>query len=278
MTKTLVCYTDERFWAKNSRIRNCPWPATGQWVELCLPPMTECRQWPDSELSPQHTEPGQGGVSKRFSPARPGSRGWRQVSAVHKEPAGASGLKTWGGRFLPQWLAPSPCRPKHALIWNHYGWKGRRQWHSTAVLLPGKSHGRRSLVGCSPLGHYESDMTERLHVHFSLSHIREGNGNPLQWSCLENPRDGGAWWAAVYGVAQGRTRLKWLSSSSSSECKGAKTQSVCASQVALVVKESTCNAGDSRDSLIPGSGRFPGGENGSPLQYSGLESPMDRGA
>ena len=58
------------------------------------------------------------------------------------------------------------------------------------------------------------DMTERLHVHFSLSCIGEGNGNPLQCSCLENPRDRGAWWAAVYGVAQSRTRLKWLSSSS----------------------------------------------------------------
>ena len=57
-------------------------------------------------------------------------------------------------------------------------------------------------------------MTERLCFHFSLSPIGEGNGNPLQCSCLENPRDGGAWWAAVYGVAQSRTRLKWLSSSS----------------------------------------------------------------
>ena len=59
-------------------------------------------------------------------------------------------------------------------------------------------------------------MTERLHFHFSLSCTGEGNGNPLQCSCLENPRDGGAWWAAVYGVAQSRTRLKRLSSSSSS--------------------------------------------------------------
>ena len=84
------------------------------------------------------------------------------------------------------------------------------------VLSPGKSHGRRSLVGCSPWGHEESDTTERVHFHFSLSCIGEGNGNPLQCSCLENPRDGGAWWAAVYGVAQSRTRLKWLSSSSSS--------------------------------------------------------------
>ena len=94
--------------------------------------------------------------------------------------------------------------------------KGRRQWRSTPVLLPGKSHGRRSLVGCSPWGREESDTTERLHFHFSLSCIGEGNGNPLQCSCLENPRDGGAWWAAVYGVTQSRTRLKRLSSSSSS--------------------------------------------------------------
>ena len=59
-------------------------------------------------------------------------------------------------------------------------------------------------------------MTERLHSHFSLSCIGEGNGNPLQCSCLENPRDRGAWWAAVSGVVQSRTRLKRLSSSSSS--------------------------------------------------------------
>ena len=62
----------------------------------------------------------------------------------------------------------------------------------------------------------ESDTTERLHFHFSLSCIGEGNGNPLQCSCLENPRDGEAWWAAIYRVAQSRTRLKRLSSSSSS--------------------------------------------------------------
>ena len=68
--------------------------------------------------------------------------------------------------------------------------------------------------GRSPWGLKESDTTERLHFHFSLSCVGEGNGNPLQWSCLENPRDGGAWWAAVYGVAQSRTRLKRLSSSS----------------------------------------------------------------
>ena len=93
----------------------------------------------------------------------------------------------------------------------------RRQWHPTPVLLPGKSHGWRNLVGCSPWGHEELDTTEQLHFHFSLSCIGEGNGNPLQCSCLENPRDGGAWWAAIYGVAQSRTRLKRLSSSSSSK-------------------------------------------------------------
>ena len=84
----------------------------------------------------------------------------------------------------------------------------RRQWHPTPILLPGKSHGWRSLVGCSPWGHEESDMTEWLHFHFSLSCIGEGNGNPLQCSCLENPRDRGAWWAAVYGIAQNWTRLR----------------------------------------------------------------------
>ena len=73
----------------------------------------------------------------------------------------------------------------------------RRQWHPTPVLLLGKSHGQRSLVSYSPWDREELDTTERLHFHFSLSCIGEGNGNPLQCSCLENPRDRGAWWAAV---------------------------------------------------------------------------------
>ena len=71
--------------------------------------------------------------------------------------------------------------------------------------LPGKSPGQRSLVGCSPWGREELDTTERLHFLSSLLCIGEGNGNPLQCACLENPRDGGAWWAAVYGVTQSRT-------------------------------------------------------------------------
>ena len=92
----------------------------------------------------------------------------------------------------------------------------RRQWQATPVLLPRKFHRWRSLVGYSPWGRQESVATERLHFHFSLSRNGEGNGNPLQCPCLENPRDGKAWWAAVYGVVQSRTRLKRLSSSSSS--------------------------------------------------------------
>ena len=92
-----------------------------------------------------------------------------------------------------------------------YIYPRRRQWHPTPVLLPGKSHGQRSLVGCSPWGRYESDTTERLHFHFSLSCIGEGNGSPLQCSCLENPRERGAWPAIVPRVAKSQTRLKWLS-------------------------------------------------------------------
>ena len=95
----------------------------------------------------------------------------------------------------------------------------RRQWHPAPVLLPGKSHGRRSLVECSPWGRRESDSTEQLHFHFSLSCFGEGNGNPLQCSCLENLRGGGAWWAAIYEVSQSRTQLKRLSSSSSRASK-----------------------------------------------------------
>ena len=81
----------------------------------------------------------------------------------------------------------------------------RRKWQPTPVPLPGKSHGWRSLVGYSPWGRDQLDMTERLHLHFSLSCIGEGHGNSLQCSCLENPMDMGAWWAAIYGVEQSQT-------------------------------------------------------------------------
>ena len=141
-----------------------------------------------------------------------------------------------------------------------------RQQQPTPVLLPGKSHGLRSLEGCSPWGRWGSDTTEQLHFHFSHSCIGGGNGNPLQCSCLENPKDGGAWWAAVYGVPQSRTQLKWLSSSSwPSGFPGGSDG-----------KASVRNAGD--PGSIPGLGSSPGEINGSPLQYSCLENPMDGGA
>ena len=114
------------------------------------------------------------------------------------------GCRLWGCRELD---TTEVTQQQHSIY-------QRRLWHPTPVLLPGKSRGWRSLVGCSPWGRKESDTTERLHFHFSLCCIGEGNGNPLQCSCLENPRDREAWWPPVYGVAQSRTRLKRLSSSS----------------------------------------------------------------
>ena len=110
-------------------------------------------------------------------------------------------------KWRAQWIF---TKYTHFLSWSMAQW-WRRQWQPTPVLLPGKSHGQRSLVGCSPWGHWRSDTTERLHFHFWLSCIGEGNGNPVQCSCLENPRDGGAWWASVYGVTKSRTQLKRLS-------------------------------------------------------------------
>ena len=82
------------------------------------------------------------------------------------------------------------------------GWEDtlEKEWQPIPVSLPAKSHGQRSRAAYSPWGHEESDMTERLHFHFSLSCTGEGNGNPLQYSCLENPTDRGAWWATVHGV------------------------------------------------------------------------------
>ena len=119
------------------------------------------------------------------------------------------GYATVAYPFACQWSLGFLSHPL-AILNNTAMDRWRKQWQPTPVLLPGKSHGQRSLVGCSPIrslrvGH---DWAT------SLSHIGEGNGNPLQCSCLENPRDRGVWWAAVYGVAQGRTQLKWLSSSS----------------------------------------------------------------
>ena len=173
------------------------------------------------------------GITENYSSGLPGWLWWWRVC-----------LQCWGPKFKP-WVGKTPWR---------------RKWQPTPVLLPGKSHGWRSLVACSPWGREESDTTERLPFHFSLSCIGEGNGNPLQCSCLENPRDGGAWRAAVCGVTQSLTWLKWLSSSSSSIAQGFPSGSD--------GEESACSAGD--PSSIPGSGRPPGEGNGNPLQYSCL--------
>ena len=133
--------------------------------------------------------------------------------------------------------------------------------------------------GLQSMGSLELDTTEWLHFHFPLSCIGEGNGDPLQCSCLENPRDRGAWWAAVYGVTQSRTRLKRLSSSSSSS-----------SNYLTEVKLESFDMGLRHqyfvnfpaDSNMPPSLRTIALEskegNGTPLQYSCLENPMDRGA
>ena len=125
---------------------------------------------------------------------------------------------SWQMKGLPTsvWHHLNQLFPNESTCWDTW----RRKWQPTPVLLPGKSHGWRSLVGYSPWGCKELDTTERLHFHFSLSCTGEGNGNPLQYSCLENPSDGGVWWAAIYGVAQSQTLLKWLSSSSSWDTGG----------------------------------------------------------
>ena len=101
-----------------------------------------------------------------------------------------------------------------AMFYNHPPKKARAP-HSS--VLAWRIPWTEEPGGLQSMGSLESGTTERLHFHFSLSYTGEGNGNPLQCSCLENPRDGGAWWAAVYGVAQSWTRLKRLSSSSSSQ-------------------------------------------------------------
>ena len=91
----------------------------------------------------------------------------------------------------------------------------KKEMATHSSILAWRIPGTEEPVGCRLWGHAELDTTGRLHFHFSLSCIGGGNGNPLQCSCLKNPRDGAAWWAAVYGVTQSQTQLKRLSSSSS---------------------------------------------------------------
>ena len=119
---------------------------------------------------------------------------------------------------------------------------------------------------------------KRLPFHFSLSCIGEGNGNPLQCSCLENPRDRGAWRAAVFGVAQSRTRLKWLSSSSSSsQCKGHRIESLVWEDSASLVPQMVKNLPAMQETRAWFLGREDslGEGNGYSLRYSCLENPMD---
>ena len=126
----------------------------------------------------------------------------RPFSLIDESPI--SSLLTWSTEnsvFLVSFL----------LFWKYFP---LRDTCPTPVLLPGKSHGRRSLVGCSPWGCWELDTTEWLHFHFSLSCTGERNGNPLQCSCLENPRDGEPCGLPSMG-SHSRTRLKRLSRSNS---------------------------------------------------------------
>ena len=131
---------------------------------------------------------------------------WSSLPSLHPTPLDHHRAPGWAPWVIQQLLT--------SYLFYSYGSACIGEGNGTP-LLPGKSHGRRSLVGCSPWGRQESDMTEWLYFHFSLSCIGEGNGKPLQCSCLENPRDGGAWWAAIHRVTQSWTQLKWLSSSSS---------------------------------------------------------------
>ena len=132
-------------------------------------------------------------------------------TAAHQAPPsmGFSRQEYWNAVPLPSpkpYLCSKVKNSENTLALSaHVSPQQRRQWQPTPAFLPGESQGWGSLVGCRLWGHTESDMTEQLLFHFSLSCIGEGNGNPLQCSCLENPSDGGAWWAAVYGVAQSRT-------------------------------------------------------------------------
>ena len=147
---------------------------------------------------------------------------WKQFSCLEKhEPFDQ---KYWLTTFFP--IIPSSAFLLDAFLpfGSVYCKTERRQWQPTPVLLPGKSHGRRSLGGCIPWGHEELDTNGQLHFHSPLSWTGEVNGNPLQCSCLENPGDRGAWWAAVYGVTESQTRLKRLSSSN---CKTVFSHVLC---------------------------------------------------
>ena len=137
-----------------------------------------------------------------------------------------------------------------------YGKTRRRQWQPTPVLLPGRSHGRRGLVGCSPWGREESDTTEWLHFHFSLSCTGEGNGNPLHILAWRIPGTGEP--GGLPSVESHRVGHDWSDLAAAAASLGFPGSSA--------GKEFTCNAGDSGS--IPGSGRSAAEEVGYPFQYS----------
>ena len=126
---------------------------------------------------------------------------------MHCSPSGSSVHGILPARIL-EWVATS--------FSNSWKWKVKGKSLSSVRLFATPWTAAYQAPPSMEFSRQESDATERLPFHFSLSWIGEGNGSPLQCSCLENPRDGRDWWAAVYGVAQSRTRLKRLSSSSSS--------------------------------------------------------------
>ena len=160
------------------------------WVYTCSQSWT-----PHPPPSPYHPS----GSSQCTSPKHPVSR-IKPGQAIHffYDIIHVSNEVDETGAYYTEWSKPERKTPIQYT---------RRQWHPTPVLLPRKSHGQRSLVGCSPWGHEELYTTEWLHFHFSLSCIGEGNGNPLQCSCLEKSMDRAAWQATVHGTAKSRTRL-----------------------------------------------------------------------
>ena len=152
-----------------------------------------------------------------------GIKFWFATRAQHIIWAAKIHLTTESDQFSMENLAKKKKNPQNwgwyisetSLFGLNYSWQLEKAMAPHSSILAWKIPWAEEPGGLQSMGRWESDTTERLHFHFSLSLTGEGNGSPLQYSCLENPRDGGAWWATFCGVAQSRTRLKWLSSSSS---------------------------------------------------------------
>ena len=144
----------------------------------------------DISLCIREDAPSSEGVLVHADPVPP-ALGYRELWAPHASPINSSMFREDPLQKNTPVFLPGEFHGQGKLA-GYSPWGGKKldtTWHHTPVLVPGESHGWRSLVGCSPWGREELDMTERLHFHFSLSCIGEGNGNPLQYSCLENPMD-----------------------------------------------------------------------------------------